>query len=140
MSEEATSKDYTILNVMGPYREPREEAFSFDFSVERPHWGTPQGVRVKVSIEDELEYFKKDILDLSGGSMGQQLRMNQLLCREIANQKLELGNQDGLFSDRRDVMIGPFIDDLEHLAGSLHEWMQREKDRVKKDIQEKVGI
>ena len=36
MSEETKSVEYTVLNVMGPYREPREPAFSFDYSVQRP--------------------------------------------------------------------------------------------------------
>jgi len=69
--------DLIVLNVMGPYREPREPAFSYDYSVQRPDWATPQGVRVKVSIELELDYLKHSILAIVGGSAGQQLRINQ---------------------------------------------------------------
>ncbi|GJL56512.1 MAG: hypothetical protein NPIRA02_36440 [Nitrospirales bacterium] len=140
MSDEHISDEYTVLNVMGPYREPREPAFSFDYSVLRPHWGTPQGVRVKVLIKQELEYYKEKFLEVTGGTSGQQLRINQIVCRYIADQKLELGNQDGLFSDRRDVMIGPFGDELQHLAPLLERWMQEQKDRIRKEIQENVGI
>ena len=140
MSEEARPDEYTVLNVMGPYREPREPAFSFDYSIERPHWATPQGVRVKVLIEEELEYFKGKILGISGGSVGQQLRINQIICREIADQKLEIGNKDGLFSERLDVMIGAFVDELQHLGPLLESWMQDQKDRVRQVIKEKVGI
>ena len=140
MSDEAPSTEYSVLNVMGPYREPHEPAFSFDYSVQRPHWATPQGVRVKVLIKEELEYCKEHILGISGGSVGQQLRANQLICREIADQKLELGNQDGLFPERLDIMIGPFVNELEHLAPLLDRWMHDQKDRLRKDIQEKVGI
>ena len=140
MSDEATSEEYTVLNVMGPYREPREAAFSFDYSVERPHWGTPQGVRVKVYIDEELEYFKGQILEVSGGSVGQQLRVNQMISREIADQKLEIGNKDGLFSERRDVLIGLFREELAHLAPPLESWMHKHKERVRQEIQEKVGI
>ncbi|MCA9470867.1 MAG: hypothetical protein MRJ96_00190 [Nitrospirales bacterium] len=140
MSDEATSEAYTVLNVMGPYREPRETAFSFDYSVERPHWATPQGVRVKVYIEEELEYCKGKVLAVSGGSVGQQLRVNQIIAREIADQKLEIGNRDGLFSDRRDVMIGPFRDELAHLAPQLENWMQEHKERIRREIHEKVGL
>ena len=140
MSDESQSGEYTVLNVMGPYREPHEQAFSFDYSVQRPEWATPQGVRVKVSIEDELEHFKVNILGVSGGSVGQQLRVNQMICREIAEQKLELGNQDGLFLDRRDVMIGFLVDELKHLAPLLEVWMNEQKDRVREDIKAKVGI
>ncbi|GJL50878.1 MAG: hypothetical protein NPIRA01_21050 [Nitrospirales bacterium] len=140
MSDEQTTDEYTVLNVMGPYREPREPAFSYDYSVQRPHWGTPQGVRVKVFIKPELEYFKENVLGVTGGTSGQQLRANQMLCRHIADQKLELGNQDGLFTERRDVMIGLFDDDLQHLSPLLEGWMQTEKDRIRKEIQEQVGI
>ncbi|GJL65931.1 MAG: hypothetical protein NPIRA05_09020 [Nitrospirales bacterium] len=140
MSDEEITDEYTVLNVMGPYREPREPAFSYDYSVQRPHWGTPQGVRVKVFIKQELEYFKEKVLGVTGGTSGQQLRANQMLCRHIADQKLELGNQDGLFADRRDAMIGLFNDEHQHLAPLLEHWMQKEKDGIRKEIQEKVGI
>ena len=52
------ASDLIVLNVMGPYREPKESAFSFDYSVQRPDWATPQGVRIKVSIESELNHLK----------------------------------------------------------------------------------
>jgi len=134
------SDEFTILNVLGPYREPREYAFSFDYSVQRPLWPTPQGIRVKVAIDNELEYFKTKILNLSGGTPGQQLRINQIVCRAIADQKLEIANKDGLFADRRDVMIDPFIDELKHLFGELEAWMQTECERFRREIKDKVGI
>ena len=132
--------EFTILNVLGPYREPQEYAFSFDYSVQRPHWPTPQGIRVKVAIDHELEYFKTQILQLSGGKPGQQLRINQILCRAIADQKLEIANKEGLFADRRDVMIDPFIEELKHLFVELEAWMQAECDRVKREIKDTVGV
>ena len=132
--------EFSILNVLGPYREPREYAFSFDYSVQRPHWPTPQGIRVKVAIEHELEYFKTKILQLSGGTPGQQLRINQILCRAIADQKLEIANKEGLFADRRDVMIDPFIDELKHLFVELEAWMQTECDRFRQEIKTSVGV
>ena len=97
-------------------------------------------MRVKVLIEEELEYLKGKILEMSGGSVGQQLRINQILCREIADQKLELGIKDGLFSERLDVMIGAFVDELQHLTPLLESWMQDQKDRLRQEIKEKVGI
>lgn len=134
------SDEFTILNVLGPYREPREPAFSFDYTVQRPHWPTPQGVRVKVSIEHELEHFKSQVLCLAGGTPGQQLRVNQMLCRAIADQKLEIGNREGLFSERRDVMIDPFTDVLKHLFPVLEEWMYAHRDRLRDEIKKTVGI
>ena len=133
--------DLTILNVMGPYREPQEPAFSYDYSVERPDWGTPQGVRIKVSIEHELDYLKNNILELSGGSVGQQLRCNQLLLRAIADQKLEIVDADGRLNERLDVMIGPFEGEtLGHLFPLLERWMLAEKANLRQSIKDQIGV
>jgi hypothetical protein len=135
------SQDLMTLNVMGPYREPQEPAFSYDYSVQRPDWATAQGVRIKVSIEHELDYLKNTILTLSGGSVGQQLRVNQLLLRAIADQKLVIVDADGQLAERLDVMIGPFIGDtLAHLFGLLDQWMQAEKETLRQSITDKIGI
>jgi len=132
--------DLIVLNVLGPYREPREQAFSYDYSVQRPDWATPQGVRVKVSIELELDYLKHSILALSGGSVGQQLRVNQILSRAIADHKLQLADADGLLADRRDVMVGPFVDDHMHLFAPLDQWMKAEQQALRQTIKDQIGI
>ena len=133
--------DLTILNVMGPYREPQEPAFSYDYSVQRPDWATPQGVRIKVSIEHELDYLKNTILSFSEGSVGQQLRANQLLLRAIANQKLKIVDADARLGERLDVMIGPFEGDtLGHLFSLLDQWMQAEKDTLRQLIKDQIGV
>lgn len=134
------SNEFSVLNVLGPYREPREAAFSFDYSVQRPAWPTPQGVRVMVAIDEELEYFKTKVLQLSGGTPGQQLRINQILCRAIADQKLLIGNEEGLFQERRDVMIEPFMGTLKYLFGRLDNWMQETRGHFRQEIKEKVGV
>jgi len=133
------ASDLIVLNVMGPYREPKEPAFSFDYSVQRPDWATPQGVRVKVDIESELN-FLKILLDCSGGSAGQQLRVNQILCRAIAEQKLALVDSDGMLSERRDVMVGSFVKELSHLFASLEQWMKTEHAHLRQLITEQAGI
>ena len=69
------SGEYTVLNVMGPYREPNEIALSYDYSVQRPDWATPQGIRVKISLEGELDLLKDQMLGISDGSIGQQLSL-----------------------------------------------------------------
>lgn len=132
--------DLIVLNVMGPYREPREPAFSYDYSFQRSHWATPQGVRVKVSIEFELDYLKVSIMGFSGGSVGQQLRVNQMLLRAIADKKLELVDADGLLAERQDVMVGPFVDNLLHLFGPLDQWMKAEQEVLRKSIKDQIGI
>jgi len=130
----------TILNVSGPYREPREQAFSYDYSIQRPNWPTLQGVRVKVSIADELEYLKSKVLGVSGGSPGQQLLVTQMLSRRIADRKFQIASDDGMFSERRDVMIGPFTSDLGHLFARLEIWMNEARSVLREEIREKVGL
>lgn len=133
--------DLTVLNVMGPYREPLEPAMSYDYSVQRPAWATPQGVRIKVSIEHELDYLKNTILQFSGGSVGQQMRCNQLLVRAIADQKLEIVDADGQLDDRLDIMIGPFVGDTGgRLFGLLDQWMQAEKTTLRQLLKDQLGI
>ncbi len=134
------AESYTILNVMGPYREPQEPAMSYDYSVQRPNWGTPQGIRVKISLEEELNVFKSKILEISGGSAGQQLRVNQILTRAIGDRKLELANEANMFVDRRDVMIEPFTGSLAYLFPKLESWMKEERDRLRQEIQKIVGL
>ncbi len=133
--------DLTVLNVMGPYREPLEPAMSYDYSVQRPAWATPQGVRIKVSIEHELDYLKNTILQFSGGSVGQQMRCNQLLVRAIADQKLEIVDADGQLDDRLDIMIGPFVGDAGgRLFGLLDQWMQAKKTTLRQLLKDQLGI
>jgi hypothetical protein len=134
------SGEYTILNVMGPYREPKEAAMSYDYSVQRPDWATPQGIRVKVALEEELEVLKSEILEIAGGSAGQQLKINQILIRAIGDQKLKLANEENLFDDRRDVMIGPFTESLAYLYPKLKNWMQEAREEMRQEIKKTVGV
>jgi hypothetical protein len=97
-------------------------------------------VRIKVSIELELDYLKHSILAISGGSVGQQLRVNQILTRAIADQKLHIVDADGLLDERRDVMVGPFIDNLMHLFGPLDQWMKAEQHTLRQTIKDQIGI
>ncbi len=132
--------DLIVLNVMGPYREPREPAFSYDYSVQRPDWATAQGVRVKVSIDLELDYLKNSVLGIVGGTVGQQLRINQILSRAIADKKLAIADADGLLADRLDVMIGPFSGDAISLFAELDQWMKAEQAVLRKSIQDQTGL
>jgi hypothetical protein len=131
---------FSTLNVSGPFREPREPSFSYDYSVHRPTWPTPQAVRVKISIADELEYLRDKVLGISGGSPGQQLRVNQILMRWIADKKLNIANDEGLFLQRLDVMIMPFTGALAHLFPVLSGLMEQEKDALRREIHDKVKL
>lgn len=130
----------TILTVSGPYREPREPTFSYDYSVQRPNWPTPHGVRVKVSIPDELDYLKNKVLGLSGGSPGQQLLISRDLSRRIADHKLHIADEEGMLSARLDVLIGPFTEALEYLFPKLEGWMKASQEALRQEVREKVGI
>ena len=76
-----------ILDVSGPYREPREQVFSYDYSVQRASWPTAQAVRVKVAIPEELDVVRSNILGDVVGTPGQQLMISKCLSRHIANEK-----------------------------------------------------
>lgn len=131
---------FSILNVSGPYREPREPVFSYDYSIQRSDWPTANGVRIKVSIPDELDYLKNKILAVSGGSPGQQLRVTQLLCRRIADRKLQIVDEERMLLERRDVMIGPFTGSLAHLFAPLEAWMSEQKTMLRQEVREQVGL
>ena len=76
-----------ILDVTGPYREPREQVFSYDYSIQRASWPTAQAVRVKVAIPEELDVVRSKILGDVIGTPGQQLMISKCLSRHIADEK-----------------------------------------------------
>jgi hypothetical protein len=130
----------TILNVSGPYREPREAAFSYDYSIQRATWPTPNGVRVKVALVEELDYLKSTILELQGGSPGQQLLISKILTRHVADRKLQIFSDENMLNERRDVMIEPFTGALAHLFSKLDAWMNESKAALRQEIREKVKL
>jgi hypothetical protein len=134
------AKPLTILNVSGPYREPREPVFSYDYSIQRASWPTPHGVRVKVALAEELDHLRAQVLDVGGGSPGQQLLIMKILTRHIADRKLEIANEEGLLDDPQDVLIGPFTGPLAHLFPKLEAWMAESKVALRREIREKVKI
>ncbi len=134
------SNALSILNVSGPYREPRELAFSYDYSIQRPSWPTPNGVRVKVSIPEELDYLKDTILHIIGGSPGQQLSISRMLSRRIADCKLRIADEEGMLTARFDVLVGPFTDGSAHLFPKLEGWMKESQESLRREIRETVGI
>lgn len=130
----------TILNVSGPFREPREPAFSYDFAIQRSTWPMPHAVRVKVAVAEELDHLKTKILELQGGSPGQQLLISQLLTKHIANRKLQIANEENMFNERLDVLIEPFTGPLAHLFPRLEAWMNDSKAALRQEIREKVRL
>lgn len=131
---------FAILEVNGPFREPREQAFSYDYSIQRSTWTTPHGVRVKVSIPDELETFKRRLLGVVVGSLGQQLLINNILSRTIADWKMRVAEEEGFLAERRDVLLAPFIGPLSHLFAKLEALFEADRVPVRETVKRRVGI
>jgi hypothetical protein len=130
----------TIADVSGPFREPREPVLSYDYSVQRSTWATPHGVRVKVSIPDELEVLRERLLGEATGSPGRQLMIRQILSRTIADWKVRIADADGMLLERRDVMIEPYIGPLAHLFSKVEALFEQDKQAVREDIRKRVGL
>jgi hypothetical protein len=129
-----------ITEVAGPYREPREQVFSYDYSVQRASWPTPQGVRVKVAIPEELDVLRRKILGAITGTPGQQLMISKCLSRHIADEKLRIADTDGMLTERRDIVIAPFTGPLAHLFPRLDAWATEQQQTLRAEIQTLVGI
>lgn len=130
----------TIADVSGPFREPREPVFSYDYSIQRTTWATPHGVRVKVSILDELEILKARLLGQVAGSPGQQLLIGNLLSRKIADWKIQVAEAEGMLADRRDVMLAPFVGPHAHLFPKLEVLFEQEQATLREEIKKLVGL
>jgi hypothetical protein len=129
-----------ILGVNGPFREPREPVFSYDYSIQRPHWPMPHAVRVKVAIAEELDVLRAKVLGSVSGSPGQQLLVSQLLTRRIADEKLRIADQDGLLSGRADVVVEPFTGPMAHLFARLESWLEEQREALRTEIKERAKI
>ena len=135
-----TTNSMKIIGVAGPFREPRELAFSYDYSIQRPHWPMPHAVRVKVAIADELDVLRGRILGPVNGSPGQQLLVSQLLTRRIADEKLRIADQDGMLSGRSDVVIAPFTGSMGHLFARLESWLEQQQETLRTEIKDRVKL
>lgn len=135
-----TTNTMKIVGVAGPFREPREPAFSYDYSIQRPHWPMPHAVRVKVAIAEELDVLRDKILGAVNGSPGQQLLVSQLLTRRIADEKLRIADQDGMLSGRSDVVIAPYTGAMAHLFARLESWLEQHRETLRTEIKDRVKL
>jgi len=129
-----------ILDVTGPYREPREQVFSYDYSVQRASWPTAQAVRVKIAIPEELEVLRGKILGAIAGTPGQQLMISKCLSQHIADEKLRIAEADGMLAERRDTVIAPFTGPLVHLFPRLDTWAGEQQETLRAEIKKLVGL
>ena len=129
-----------IIDVTGPYREPREQVFSYDYSIQRTSWLTPQAIRVKVAIPEELDVLRSKILGAIAGTPGQQLMISKFLSRQIANEKIRIADADGMLAERRDTVVAPFTGPLVHLFARLDAWAAEQRETLRAEIKTLVGL
>lgn len=129
-----------IEHVAGPFREPKEPVLSYDYSVKRASWPLCHMVRIKVSIPAELDWVKQKLSLSVSGTAGQQLLLNQILSRRIADQKLRIMDAEGMLSERRDVVIDAFTGPLEHLLPQLDTWVTAEQESLRADVKERARL
>ena len=129
-----------ITDVIGPYREPREQVFSYDYSIQRASWATAQAVRVKVSIPEELDVVRSKILGDVVGTPGQQLMISKCLSRHIADEKIRIADADGMLAERRDTVVAPYTGPLVHLFARLDTWASEQRDTLRAEIKTLVGL
>ena len=130
----------TIIEVNGPFREPREPNLSYDYSVQRATWATPHGVRVKVSIQDELEVLRGRLLGSATGPPGRQLLLTKVLSRTIADWKVRIAEAEGMLEEQHEVMLAPFVGPLAHLFPKLELLCELDKDATREDIRKQVDL
>lgn len=130
----------TISDVAGPFREPREPIFSYDYSIQRATWATPHGVRVKVSIPEELDVLRERLLGPATGSPGRQLMIGKILSRTIADWKIRIADAESMLMERRDVMLAPFVGPLAHLFPKLEALFEQDRNAVREEIKKRVGL
>ncbi|NOT23054.1 MAG: hypothetical protein HOP22_10070 [Nitrospiraceae bacterium] len=129
-----------ITDVIGPYREPREQTFSYDYSIQRASWPTAQAVRVKVAIPEELDVIRSKVLGDVVGTPGQQLMISKCLSRHIADEKIRIAESDGMLTERRDTVVGPFTGPWVHLFPRLDAWAVEQRDALRAEIKARVGL
>ena len=136
----STDNPFAIVEINGPFREPREQVFSYDYSIQRSTWATPHGVRVKVSIPDELEVLKRRLVGMAVGSPGQQLMMSNILSKTIAGWKMQVADGERMLTERRDMLLEPFIGPLAHLFPKVEALFTADQSAVREEVRRRIGI
>lgn len=136
----AIGSKLTIMDVSGPFREPREQAFSYDYSILRSDWPLPHAVRVRVGIAEELDVLRNRLLGTVTGTPGQQLLISQVLTRRIADEKIRIAETNGELLQRREVSIPPYTGPMAHLFAQLEAWLEKERDSLRAEIKKRVNL
>lgn len=137
---EPTTYKYDVTLRNGPFREPDAPALSYDYFINRKGWLIPRAMRVWVDVQGELGLFQHQILGVSGGSPGQQLKLTQFLTRKIAEQKAQLVLEEGRMEKSSEVLVKGFPETDAHLFPRLEAWMREVKDQVREEIRTQIGL
>jgi hypothetical protein len=130
---------YELEVSAGPFREPGKDILSYDYFVNRKGWVIPRVMRVFVDCKAELEVFQ-NILGVSGGSPGQQLKVTQMLTRVIADQKAAIVLEEGRIETASEVLVNTFTGNDAYLFDRLQAWMMDQKEKIRQEIRTKAGI
>jgi hypothetical protein len=134
------SPQYEITLSAGPFREPGREILSYDFFINRKGWLIPRVIRVYVDIKAELDRFQHQVLGVSGGSPGQQLKLTQMLSRMIADRKVLIALEEGRIERGSEVLVQGFTGNDAYLFPQLETWMIEVKEKVRQAIKTQVGL
>jgi len=74
------------------------------------------------------------------GTPGQQLMISKLLSRHIADEKIRIADADGMLAERRDTMVPPFTGPLAHLFARLDAWAVEQREMLRAEIKNLVGL
>jgi hypothetical protein len=70
----------------------------------------------------------------------QQLMISKCLSQHIANEKLRIAEANGMLSERRDTVIPPFTGPLSHLFARLDAWAGEQREALRAEIKNLVGL
>jgi hypothetical protein len=53
---------------------------------------------------------------------------------------LQIGNEEGLFLERKDIVIGPFVGPLVHLFPQLESWARDNQQTLREEIRQRTRL
>jgi hypothetical protein len=136
----AVGSKMSIIEVSGPFREPREQVFSYDYTIQRSNWPMPHAVRVKVGIPEELDLLRGKLLGPVTGTPGQHLLIAQVLTRKIADEKVRLAEEEGVLLERHEVILPLYAGPEAHRFPRLEEWLERDREALRVEIKKRANI
>lgn len=66
--------------------------------------------------------------------------ISKFLSRQIADKKIRIAEADGMLTERRDTVVGPFTGPLVHLFPRLGAWAAEQRDTLRGEIKKLVGL